>query len=267
MRLPRMRRVSGGRVARQSKAERVTTPEETRATDTDAGEDKSRAVRRGKRQRCGDASPAPLGRTDDAVLVAHCQNAIRLGGRALLDDPPRTSVAITNAAAETRSRTDGKGIGRARRPGFRRLGIGGFILGLENALTLWSLFLLAVGVPAADFRLFTLQEASHPAPLAINGAPFSLWAAVALLLPLSIIGTVGGFRLWTGSPPQIALVGSFLWVVLAFGVALSGGAADLLVGQILLFAMIASGAWAGRKPGTTPLELILPARLGQRASQ
>jgi hypothetical protein len=55
----------------------------------------------------------------------------------------------------------------------------------------------------------------------------------------------------------MALLATLLWIVFAAVAAIVGGAFDLVIGETLLFLLIASGAWARRAPDTRSLELPL----------
>ena len=143
------------------------------------------------------------------------------------------------------------------RPGFRRLGLGGFVLSLAGALTAWSLMLALLGIGALDFTFFGLQVASYPEPFVLNGVALPLPVALVVVAPLAMLGIVGGGRVWLGwASPRLALIACVAWVAFAVVLALVGGNPGLLAFAAVLFAVMLSGAWAARRTGSGLLDLF-----------
>ena len=150
------------------------------------------------------------------------------------------------------------------RPGFRRLGLGGFVLSLVSTFTAWSLLFALLGIRALDFAIgatdttiFGLHVASHPGPFVVNEVAVPLLLAVVAVGVPAILGIVGGGRLWLGwAGPRWALIACLAWETLAIAVVLAGGTPGLFSLATALFALIGSGAWAGRRPGSGVLDLF-----------
>jgi hypothetical protein len=164
-------------------------------------------------------------------------------------------MAISDQAAP--ERVSGSQQVPEHRPGFRRLGFGGFMLALGSALAAWSVLLVVLGVGALEFTFFGLQVATHPERFVINAVALSLPVAVLVVAPLAILGTAGGGGVWLGWSPRLALISCVAWMAFALALLAVGGTPGLLVFAAVLFAMLLSGAWARRRPGSKLLDLFL----------
>lgn len=133
----------------------------------------------------------------------------------------------------------------SRRPGFRRLGLGGAWLALQSLLTIFAVSLVTLG-GSLGFRLMSLEVAGRSQQLSINGQQVPIVVAVAVVLPVAVLGAVSGVRLWMGWPPGLAVASVLLWIGLGLGIVLFGGSYELLAGQLVLLLLIVSGALAGR---------------------
>ena len=167
-----------------------------------------------------------------------------------------TASGQTNTVSSIGRELERRVFGTKRERGARRLGFAGFFLLGESLLTAWSLFLDGLGVRTFDFSSFGIQVDLHSGLFVLNDVTLPRLVALAVVLPVAIVGIAGGGRIWLGGPPRLALVAPTLWMIVAAGLGLAGGRLDLLVWHILLLLLILSGSWARRVPGTRPIELL-----------
>ena len=143
------------------------------------------------------------------------------------------------------------------RPGFRRLGVGGFALSLVSALTAGSLLSALLGIGAVDFTVFGITVTNDPGTVVINGVALPVIVAMILAGSPVILGIIGGGRLWLGwAGPRWALVACVVWEALAVVLILAGATWWLLAFTTGLFAVVGSGAWADRRPGSDVFDLF-----------
>lgn len=150
---------------------------------------------------------------------------------------------------------------RPRRPGATRLAISGFMHFTAGVLALWSLALALVGVPPLDFTFGFVTVASHlPGPLTsdvypvffvLNGVLVAPLLGLIVLVPLGVAGIVGAMRVWGGGDRRLTMLVAAGWLALAVALAAAGGDWALVPIAGAFFAVAFSGAWAGRRDGSS----------------
>ena len=143
-------------------------------------------------------------------------------------------------------------------PGFRRLRFGGFMLALASSLTVGSILLAILGIGALDFALFGLRIDSYPEPFVLDGLALAPLVALISLGPLAVLGIIGGGRLWLGwATPRLALITCVAWIPIGVVLVVADGSLGLLGFATFMLALIGSGAWAGRRPGSNLADMFL----------
>jgi hypothetical protein len=162
----------------------------------------------------------------------------------------------------------GRTLGRSRseRPGAARIALVAVLQVLGSVFALWSLLLALLGVHPLDFRMVFVGVASYAGPaitndyypvvFVLNGVLVPPLLALAVLLPLTGASLVGARRALGGGSRRLTVLASAGWLILAAVLLLAGGWGDQVDAAAVLFGLAFSGAWDGRREGSSVWDVL-----------
>ncbi len=126
-------------------------------------------------------------------------------------------------------------------PGRRALGCAGLWLLLAGASTVWTVAVVVLGLnPVFMVSFLGVGEGPGGQP-ALSGIAIPIVLALATLVPIGLLGMLGGFRLLRGRSSRMALVAAVAWVFVGTVVWAVGGTPDTLVISGAMLSLIAYG--------------------------